>query len=309
MKIKVLGLLFLAIMMGLSACSASDEMSESKGSYDQDMADKVSSNEIATGEMENIAKDSSQPSDSAEPAEVSTEGAVVSTNRMIIHQASLSVNVKELDKAQANIEQKVAHYGGYIVESNVYKEDDQTSSGKMVVRIPEKHFEKFLADAEGEAAKVLERNVTGQDVTEQYVDLQSRVKSKRAVEERLLAFMSNAQKTDDLLKISADLAQVQEEIEVMVGKMKFLENQTSFSTIELLMYENKVVVPEIESKELNTWEKTKKQLATSTNSLLAAGSALIVFFVGNMPVLLILALIGLFVYWFVRKKLRHVKKS
>ncbi|MDX1807082.1 MAG: DUF4349 domain-containing protein, partial [Paenisporosarcina sp.] len=208
-----------------------------------------------------------------------------------------------------NIEQKVAHYGGYIVESNVYKEDDQTSSGKMVVRIPEKHFEKFLADAEGEAAKVLERNVTGQDVTEQYVDLQSRVKSKRAVEERLLAFMSNAQKTDDLLKISADLAQVQEEIEVMVGKMKFLENQTSFSTIELLMYENKVVVPEIESKELNTWEKTKKQLATSTNSLLAAGSALIVFFVGNMPVLLILALIGLFVYWFVRKKLRHVKKS
>lgn len=309
MKKKMLGLLFLAMMLVLSACSASDEMSESKNSYDEDMSDGESSNEIATEEAENVMSDSSQTGDSDDSAEVSTEGAVVETTRMIIHQASLSVNVKELDKAQANIEQKVAHYGGYIVESNVYKEDEQTSSGKMVVRIPEKHFEKFLADAEGQVAKVLERNVTGQDVTEQYVDLQSRVKSKRAVEERLLAFMSKAQKTEDLLKISADLAKVQEEIEVMVGKMKYLENQTSFSTVELLMYENKVVVPEIESKELNTWEKTKKQLATSTNSLLATGSALIIFFIGNLPVLLILTLIGLGVYWFVRKRLRHVKKS
>jgi hypothetical protein len=304
MKKKMLGLLFLSIMLLLSACSASDEMSQEKSSLSRDNSEAEMSNEVATEELENVASDSSQTNDSDESAEVKTEGEVVSTNRMIIHQASMSVNVKELDKAQANIEQKVAHYGGYIVESNVYQEDEQTSSGKMIVRIPEKHFEKFLADAEGQAAKVLERNVTGQDVTEQYVDIQSRVKSKRAVEERLLAFMSNAQKTDDLLKISSDLSKVQEEIEVMVGKMKFLENQTSFSTVELLMYENKVIVPEIESKELNTWEKTKKQLATSTNSLLSAGSALIVFFIGNLPVLLILALIGVFVYWLIRKKLR-----
>ena len=211
---------------------------------------------------------------------------------MIIHKAILSVNVKELDKAQSNIQKKVEQYGGYIVESNVYQEDDQTSSGKMIVRVPEENFEKFLLEAEGEAAKVLERNVTGQDVTEQYVDLESRVKSKRAVEERLLDFMSKAQKTEDLLKISADLAQVQEEIEVMVGKMKYLENQTSFSTIEISMYENRVVVPEIDSKELNTWEKTKKQFATSMNSLFSAVSALIVFFVGNLPVLVILTAIG-----------------
>jgi hypothetical protein len=91
----------------------------------------------------------------------------------------------------------------------------------------------------------------------------------------------------------------------MVGKMKYLENQTSFSTIELSMYENRVVVPEIESKELNTWEKTKKQLATSTNSLLSAGSALIVFFVGNLPVLLLLGAIGVIVFWIIKRRLRH----
>ena len=291
------------LLIVLAACSSSEDKSSYESddsSSDKEMSNVVSSDADSEAEREAVTEESS---------ETKTEAPVVASDRMIIHQASLSVNVKELDKAQSNIEKKVDQYGGYIVESNVYQEDDQTSSGRMIVRIPEKNFEKFLLDAEGVAAEVLERNVTGQDVTEQYVDLESRVKSKRAVEERLLDFMSKAQKTEDLLKISADLSEVQEEIEVMVGKMKYLENQTSFSTIELSMYENRVVVPEIESKELNTWEKTKKQLATSTNSLLSAGSALIVFFVGNLPVLLLLGAIGFIVFWIIKRRLRHEPKK
>lgn len=297
-------ILFSSLFIVLAACSSSEK------SYNQ-LEDKASgpesSNDMATdsdsieeAESEAVSEDSS---------ETESEVSEVASVRMIIHKAVMSVNVKELEKAQSNIEQKVEQYGGYIVESNVYQEDDETSSGKMIVRIPEKHFEKFLLDAEGEAADILERNVTGQDVTEQFVDLESRVKSKRAVEERLLEFMSNAQKTDDLLKISSDLAKIQEEIEVMVGKMKYLENQTSFSTIELLMYENRVVVPEIDSKELNTWEKTKKQLATSTNALLATGSAFIVFFIGNLPVLVILAGIAIVVFWIIKRRLRPEHKN
>lgn len=297
--------LFSTLFILLAACSSNDEsksVSPEMASDSKEMSNQV-------GDMDSPSEEAENEAVTDESSESETKAPVVATERMIIHQASLSVNVKELDKAQSNIEQKVEQYGGYIVESNVFQEDDQTSSGKMIVRIPEKNFEKFLLDAEGEAAEILERNVTGQDVTEQYVDLESRVKSKRAVEERLLEFMSKAQKTDDLLKISADLATIQEEIEVMVGKMKYLENQTSFSTIELTMYENRVVVPEIESKELNTWEKTKKQLATSTNSILSAGSALIVFFIGNLPVLVILGAIGFVVYVVIRRRLRQEHKK
>lgn len=304
MRKKILFILLSSLLVLLGACSASEMDTES--SEDKAMAPEMemeASNEVGTeGESEEAANDSSS-------GESKKTTPVVSVQRMIIHKAILSVNVKELDKAQSNIQKKVEQYGGYIVESNVYQEDDQTSSGTMIVRVPEENFEKFLLEAEGEAAKVLERNVTGQDVTEQYVDLESRVRSKRAVEERLLDFMSKAQKTEDLLKISEDLAQVQEEIEVMVGKMKYLENQTSFSTIEISMYENRVVVPEIDSKELNTWEKTKKQFATSTNSLLSAASAFIVFFIGNLPVLLILSLIGFVVYWFIKRRLNEQKKG
>ncbi|MGM8211338.1 DUF4349 domain-containing protein [Virgibacillus sp. W0430] len=229
----------------------------------------------------------------------SKEGFV---DRMIIHQAQLSVNVKSIEEAQLRVEKKVEQYGGYIVQANVYKETEEYVNGHMTVRVPEKHFQQFLTDTEKEAADVLERNVTGQDVTEQYVDLESRLKSKRAVEERLLDFLQDATKTEDLLKISSDLANVQEEIEVLVGQMNYLENQSAYSTIEIAMHEISVNVPEVKGDSLDTWEKTKKQLATSTNWILATASGIVVFIVGNLPVFAVLFLVGTTIYFVVRKK-------
>ncbi|WP_313893956.1 DUF4349 domain-containing protein [Psychrobacillus sp.] len=285
-------LLLGSLFVLLAACSSDSEKAMEQKSEDSEQL----SNEMAM-EREEAPVEESVVSD-----------GVTTTERMIIHQATIRANVKELSKAQSNIEQKVKKYGGYIVESNTFQEDEQTKSGQMTVRIPEKHFEAFLSDAEEGVSKILERNVTGQDVTEQYVDLSSRLKSKRAVEERLLEFMKNAEKTEDLLKISADLAKVQEEIEVMVGQIKYLENQTSFSTVELFMIESRVIVPKLDNEELNTWEKTKKQFVTSTNRLLATGSAIIVFFLGNLPVLLILAGVGYVVYWVVKRRMSEQKK-
>ncbi|TQR14103.1 DUF4349 domain-containing protein [Psychrobacillus soli] len=288
MKKVLFYFLLLALLGLLVACSANEEKSSVS---EMDMAN----NSASYTEKEEIATMEEEASSAETPSETNEE-------RMIIHNAIIRTNVKELAQAQSNMEQKVKEYGGYIVESNVYKEDDETSRGHMIVRIPEKHFEPFLSDAEGEASKVLERNVTGQDVTEQYIDLTSRLKSKRVVEERLLTFMKGAEKTEDLLKISTDLAKVQEEIEVIVGKMKYLENQSSFSTIELTMIENRVIIPGIENNDLNTWEKTKKQLVTSTNALLAAGSAIVVFFIGNLPVFLIVGVIAFAVYWMIKRR-------
>ncbi|MEK3978982.1 DUF4349 domain-containing protein [Psychrobacillus sp. FSL K6-2836] len=293
MKKAWLFLVTISLSVLLAACSGDDESA------------KMSTAESASDSAEFATEE--QKSEEAEVEQGSaTEDREAPNIRMIIHQARISTNVKDLEKAQHNMEQKVKNYDGYIVESNVYLESDETSTGKMVVRIPEEHFETFLSEAEAEASKVLEKNVTGQDVTEQYVDLSSRVKSKRAVEERLLAFMKDAEKTEDLLKISTDLAKIQEEIEVLVGKINYLENQTSFSTIELTMYENRVIIPEIENKDLNTWEKTKKQFITSTNSLLSIGSGIIVFIIGNLPVLAFLAIIaGVVVLVIKRRKIKE----
>lgn len=227
-------------------------------------------------------------------------------NQMVIYQADLQLRVKKFDQTVRILEEKVLKYGGYISESNVSKEGNEQVSGSIKIRIPQKHFQAFLHDAESQAAEVLQRSITGQDVTEEYVDLESRLKSKRVVEERLITFMKSAVKTEDLLKISADLAAVQEEIETIEGKMKFLENQTSLSTINITLYEKTVVIPTIDKDKLNTWEKTKKQFMKSINMLLVGVSGLVVFIFGNLPMLAILSILGFFLfYYFKKRKLRN----
>ena len=166
-----------------------------------------------------------------------------------------------------------------------------------------------MNDAEGLSVQVNNRHVSGQDVTEEYVDLESRLKSKKAVEARLLDFMKQAQKTEDLLKISSDLADVQEQIEQIAGRKKFLENQTALSTVTITLQENEVPVPKIDNDSLNTWQKIKKQFADNINILLAAGSGIIVFLVGNLPILILVAMIVAAIIYFVRKKTKSGQKN
>ncbi|ULT58425.1 DUF4349 domain-containing protein [Neobacillus drentensis] len=230
-------------------------------------------------------------------------------DQMVIYQAELELRVKKFDQTLQNLESKAKIYGGYIAESTVTKDGNEQVSGSLKLRIPQEHFQDFLTDAEGQAAEVLQRNINGQDVTEEYVDLESRLKSKKAVEERLLSFMKNAAKTEDLLKISADLAAVQEEIEIIEGRMKYLKNQTSFSTVNITLYERKVVVPNLDKDQLNTWEKTKKQFMKSTNLLLAGLSGLVVFIFGNLPFMIIFILLGFLVYLYYNKKKSHNRQE
>src|SRR5690625_3920730 len=303
-------LLFMIPILPISACSSGNSDSNQSSSNATPMSSTESSMDMdRTGtsftEEELVATDDGDHSDEAsgdEGESFADESTEIKSDRMIIQTAHLQIQVKDFNKTQLHIENKVKEYGGYIVESDTYRENDEQLSGHMTVRIPEKHFQTFLTDTEEEAAEVLARNVSGQDVTEQYVDLESRLKSRRAVEERLLAFMEEAKKTEDLLKISNDLATVQEDIEVIVGKMKYLENQSAYSTIEIAMHEDRVIVPGLDNKDLNTCEKTKKQLATSLNFLLTAGSGLVVFFIGNLPVILILLIVGAIVYIKIRNR-------
>lgn len=278
-------LLMFSLFLLLAGCSSNEKDDSASESED----------EKAESKMDASISGNKVQEEAAEKKEMTDE-------RKVIHQAQLELKVKNLEKAQMKIENKAAEYGGYVVESNVYREDEELVEGTITVRVPEAHFQDFLTDSEGEASKVVGRNVTGQDVTEQYVDLKARLKSKRAVEERLLAFMKDAEKTEDLLKISSDLAVVQEEIEQLTGQMKYLENQTSYSTVTITLSQDRIVVPGIDNKELNTWERTKKQLATSANLLLKAGSGIIVFIIGNLPILIILGGAGAVVHWVIKRR-------
>lgn len=296
MKLRRSFYLFILIILLLSGCSTSSGEEKSEYGNMSPGSDALTSQDIAMQEK------GEETADSVE--EETNDKSLAATERMVIYHAELNLRVQDFNKAQASIEEKAKKYGGYIVDSNVYREGKGQLEGTLTLRIPEGKFEAFLKDAEGEADEVLLRHVSGQDVTEEYVDLESRLRSKKTVEERLLEFMKNAQKTEDLLKISADLSKVQEEIEQLTGKIKYYQNQTAFSTVSIALYENKIVIPEFKKEDLNTWERTKKQFAESLNLLLTAFSGMTVFIFGNLPIILLIVLVGIGVYLLVKKHRR-----
>jgi hypothetical protein len=302
-KMFFISVLFVFLLAG---CSGGMSQDDSKMSADGDSnpasMENVSDDEIAFSEGE---ENSSADEASANGEKAKTNSAGAAINRMVIFNAEMDLRVENYEKARNALEQKANSYNGYIVQSSSSRYDDEQQSGTMTFRIPQENFQAFLNDAEGLAVKVNNRQVSGQDVTEEYVDIESRLKSKRAVEARLLEFMKQAQKTEDLLKISSDLASVQEEIEQIAGRKKFLENQTAFSTVTINLEENTVSVPKIDNDSLNTWQKIKKQFAENINILLSAGSGIIVFLVGNLPILLIVGSIIAVIIYLVRKSARR----
>lgn len=283
--------LMIPMLLFLGACSGASSQS-----------DESSKKEVVSLSQNKVAKDQqSEKKDSSADQNQKPE-AQVGVVRKVIYTGQLHLLVRNFEKARMELEEKARKYGGYIVESNVFRNEDKQVSGMVVLRIPEQQFQTFLNEAEGTATKVVERSVSGQDVTEEYVDLESRLKSKRAVEARLNEFMKKAEKTEDLLKISSDLSKVQEEIEALVGRMEYLKNQTALSTVTITMDETKVVIPDLDQSDLNTWQKTKKQLMESLNFLITAFSWLFVFVIGNLPIIAIVFLIVVPVWIWIRKK-------
>jgi hypothetical protein len=279
-------------MLLLSACSGNTQEEKSLGSNEVQQSDSVTSSKALSKNEKEVLPINTKGNQTASP------------NQKVIYTADLQLEVKDLKKANKLLEQAVKNDEGYIIQSNIYQDSDQTYHASLTIRVPQGSFEQFLDQAEGLAVKVEQRNVSGSDVSEEYVDLESRLKSKRAVESRLLDFMQKATTTEDLLKISTDLATVQEQIEQITGRIKYLDNQVDFATISIALSENKISVPALQKKDLNTIEKTKKQFMTSINWILISLSGVAVLIFGNIPILLLVGLIIGVVFFFLRRKKR-----
>ncbi|WP_026560542.1 DUF4349 domain-containing protein [Bacillus sp. J37] len=292
----------LAIVIGGCSNASSEESQADQANY----AFEGDAVEEKTVETENKAELTSDP---AEQKESDTKSQVTNmSDRMVIYTANLSIQVNSYTQAISSIQQELQTNNGYIVNTNSYSVEDELMEGTITVRIPQEKFQSFLKTVESESTKVIDESINGQDVTEEYVDLESRLKSKQVVEKRLLEFMEKAEKTEDLLKISNDLAAVQEEIEQIKGRKNYLDNQVSLATITIHIQESKVNVPTLENNDLNTWNETKKQFMETLNFVIRAISTVIVFIGGSIPVFIVLGGI-LIVVWFTLKRKRRQQEE
>lgn len=161
--------------------------------------------------------------------------------RKIIRDASLTLEVEEPVKAAERITSIAESHGGFVVSSESRQVSPGGRKGKayevftVQFRVPAAQFEAALKDVRATAGEVTAEKVSGKDVTEEYIDLEARLRTQRALEAQLLDILKTANAVSDALSVQRELATVRGDIERTEGRRRFLENQSSLSTINVTL--------------------------------------------------------------------------
>ena len=158
-------------------------------------------------------------------------------NEKIIKAAQYRFQVANVKKSQEIIEMSVRKYSAYI-SSSTLKLENPLLEDHIVIRVPSEYFEDLLKDIDTQAIYINERKITTDDVAKEFVDLESRLKTKREVEQRYAEILrSKAGSIEELLKAEQKIGELHEEIEATISRINYLHDQVRYSTINLEFYQ------------------------------------------------------------------------
>ncbi|CAG0936616.1 hypothetical protein TFLX_05497 [Thermoflexales bacterium] len=160
--------------------------------------------------------------------------------QMIVMNGDLQLRVTQADESLVQVKAIAVEAGGYVAKSEAWS-DGTTRSARAELRIPVARFQSVLDKLKGLAVEVIRESAVGEDVTEEYVDLEGRLKGVQATAARTEALLDKAEKVDEALKVNTELGRLQEQIEQVTGRMEYLENRAAYSTLNVAL--NPVVPP------------------------------------------------------------------
>lgn len=199
-----------------TTASASDQLAfneNSEESYEQDSDDRTSNSNDNSKQI---------------PGEPKEE----ETKTKIIKEGSVGITVKDFSVARKGLDELITENKAYIADENERKNRYNIES-TIVIRMPSKNFDGFMEKVGDIAAKVNYKKINAQDVTRQYVDIQSRLKIKKEVRIKYESFLKNAKNVEEMLAIEREVRLLTEEIEAKEAELRYLSDKVNFSTITL----------------------------------------------------------------------------
>jgi hypothetical protein len=232
--------------------------------------------------------------------------------RLVIQNANLSMVVKDPRVTMEKIQAMAKGMGGYLVSSNLYDtlsaQGEKLPQATIVVRVPAEKLDDALKQIKSDALEPPTETRTGQDVTQDYVDLQSRLRNLQAEADQLTKIMNEATKTQDVLTVYNQLASVQEQIEVTKGQIQYYEQSAAFSEISTQLAAQESLTP-IKVGGWTPQGALGRALQSLVNFFHGLVDFLIVFVVYWLPVLIVLAIPVAIVYFIVRAIRRRRSKK
>jgi hypothetical protein len=235
-------------------------------------------------------------------------------DRIIIKTANMTLVVNNPPDSLEKIKKLAEGLGGYVVSSNLSQTtlDNGTKVpyGSISIRVPAEKLDEVLEEIRAESDQLpINENVDSQDVTSNYVDLESRLKNLEATEQQLAEIMDQADETEDVLAVYNELVRVREQIEVIKGQMKYYKESAALSLVNVELMANEAVQP----LTIAGWQPggvVKDSIQSLINFLQGLVDFLIRFILLILPALLLILLIFVLpVYLIVRAIRRRAKRK
>lgn len=221
-------------------------------------------------------------------------------DKKVIKNGNLSLKIEKTEKAAQEISQIAKNQGGEVFSTNFYERVKGQKSGSITIKVPVEKFEDTISKIKSVATQVVSESTTGQDVTEQYADLQIQVKNKKAEEESFVKILDRAGDIEDVLKVTVQISRVRSEIERLEGRIKLINSQTDMSTIVVNLSEDIEITPI--SNDWRPWQVVKKSFGELVDSLQGFFDATIHFVIVTLPSFVLFLLI-VWIVWIGGKKI------
>ena len=230
--------------------------------------------------------------------------------RMIIWTGDISLIVKDAEESLEEVEAVAKDLGGYVVNSSSWYQQEQLRA-RLTIRVPAEGFDTAMARLKDLAIKVESRNVSTQDVTEEYTDLAARLRNLEATETELLELLTEVRertgKAEDVLAVHRELSNIRGQIEQIKGRMQYLEKMTAMATINIELIPDVLARPIVVAgwQPSGTAANALRTLVRTFQRILDAAIWLIVYV---LPTLVVIA-IPFFILWLIWRRWRRGRKA
>jgi len=230
--------------------------------------------------------------------------------RMIVWTGDVSLIVKDAEESLEKVEGIAKDLGGYVVNSSSWYQEEQLRA-RLTIRVPSREFDAAMARLKDLAIRVESRDISTQDVTEEYTDLNARLRNLEATETELLELLTEVRertgKAEDVLAVHRELSNIRGQIEQIKGRMQYLEKMTAMATI------NVELIPDVLAKPIviagwqpsGTAASALRTLVRTFQRIVDAAIWLVIYV---LPTLVVIA-IPFFILWLIWRRLRRRRKA
>jgi hypothetical protein len=302
MRRRRLSLILVAVLMAaiFGACSSSSQKAStgSESARDSAMAPAAPPASAPAGQP-------AKPQEAASPASpASNQTGQVSSSpapideRKIIRNASFDMKIKDADQTIIKISQAVSASGGYVQET---KQSGTKQSGRtinMVLRVPSGQYAPVVDLIRGLGEEVTQQREWTEDVTEQFVDMEQRIKSQEIHLVQLQKLYDKGGSIKEMMELEQEIARVTADLESMKGRLRVLASRVDFSTLIVNLYEPGAPTPIQQPR--TVWERMTRGFQESWHAVVNLTGDLAVFTVSAVPILVYLAILGLVLFLIIR---------